>query len=519
MPEPATTSLWGVFETEFAGPRDGNPHHDVTLDVVFACDGREVVVPGYHDGDGTYRVRHMPDRLGEWRYVTRCNRAELDGLRGDFFCGPAGPGAHGPVAVRDRFHFAHADGTRYFPFGTTCYAWTHQPLAMQQQTLATLAGAGFNKLRMGVFPKHYIYSENEPLHRMFELGPDGREDFDRPNHAAFRHLERQVAALMQIGIEADIILFHPYDRWGYCAMSEAQDLAYLRHVVARLCGYRNVWWSLANEYDFLLDVKPLPVWDRFCQRIREWDPYGHPMSIHNGEVSMKYDHRKDWITHVSVQDWDVKRTAEWRQEWGKPLVNDEMEYEGDIPRPWGNISARELVHRFWLTVVRGGYGGHGETYLQDDDLLWWAKGGMLRGESAPRIAFLRALVEEDVETGLTPLSEDGRWEFNRVSGARDGDYRLLYFGEHQPAHWAVGLPMDDGDYEIDLIDTWEMTVTRIGKAPLPLSPALRQRGGAMAGGSPEAAFGVRLPGKPWQAIRVRRGRVSDVVAKPIANSS
>ena len=234
---------------------------------------------------------------------------------------------------------------------------------------------------------------------------------------------------------------------------------------------------------------------------------------------MKYDHRKDWITHVSVQDWDVKRTAEWRQEWGKPLVNDEMEYEGDIPRPWGNISARELVHRFWLTVVRGGYGGHGETYLQDDDLLWWAKGGMLRGESAPRIAFLRALVEEDVETGLTPLSEDGRWEFNRVSGARDGDYRLLYFGEHQPAHWAVGLPMDDGDYEIDLIDTWEMTVTRIGKAPLPLSPALRQRGGAMAGGSPEAAFGVRLPGKPWQAIRVRRGRVSDVVAKPIANSS
>ena len=88
-------------------------------------------------------------------------------------------------------------------------------------------------------------------------------------------------------------------------------------------------------------------------------------------------------------------------------------------------------------------------------------------------------------------------------------YRLLYFGEHQPAHWAVGLPMQDGDYEIDLIDTWKMTITRLEKAPLPVSPALRQRGGAMSGGAPEAAFGVRLPGRPWQAVRVRSRR-SDV---------
>ncbi len=195
-----------------------------------------------------------------------------------------------------------------------------------------------------------------------------------------------------------------------------------------------------------------------------------------------------------------------RRHWGKPLVNDEMEYEGDIPRPWGNISARELVHRFWLTITRGGYGGHGETYLQDQDLLWWAKGGVLRGESEPRIGFLRRLIEEDVTQGLTPLSDDGRWEFSRVSGARDGDHRLLYSGEHQPAHWAIGLPMEDGDYEIDLIDTWEMTITPIDKAPLPVSPALRQRGGAMAGGAAEAAFGVLLPGKPYQAVRVRRRR-------------
>jgi len=167
-------------------------------------------------------------------------------------------------------------------------------------------------------------------------------------------------------------------------------------------------------------------------------------------------------------------------------------------------------------VTRGGYAGHGETYLHPEDDLWWSKGGVLRGESWQRIAFLRGILEEDAVHGLTPLVEDGRWESSRVSGARDGEYRLIYFGEHQPCAWAVGLPQEDGDYEIDLIDTWAMTITPLNKAPLPASPALRQRGGAIVGGAivggaivggaPEAAFGVNLPGKPFQAVRVRRPR-------------
>jgi hypothetical protein len=79
---------------------------------------------------------------------------------------------------------------------------------------------------------------------------DGALDFDRPNPIAFRHFETQVAALGAMGVEADVIIFHPYDRWGYCAMSAEQDDRHVRYLVARLGAYRNVWWSLANEYDF-----------------------------------------------------------------------------------------------------------------------------------------------------------------------------------------------------------------------------------------------------------------------------
>jgi len=490
---------WGLFEAALQGPKSGNPFMEVQLSARFEC-GEQVLEPdGFYDGDGLYRIRLMPDRVGQWRFTTRSNVAKLDGLTGEFTWTEPGPGNHGPVYVSHQYHFAYADGTPYFPFGTTCYAWTHQGEALEEQTLATLKPAPFNKMRMCVFPKDYIYNQNEPVYYPFERNEAGEHDFDRFNPAFFQHFERRVGQLRDLGIEADIIIFHPYDRWGYCEMAAEQDFRYLRYLVARLAAYRNVWWSMANEYDFLLDTKPMAQWDRYFQIVQEKDPYQHLRSIHNGNVNMNYDHTKPWVTHICIQNWDVKRVKEWRRAYGKPVINDECEYEGDIPRPWGNISAQELVHRFWIMVTNGGYAGHGETYMHPEDILWWSKGGVLRGESWPRIGFLRQIIEASPAEGLTPMEE--RWEWTRVSGGRSGDYRLIYLGEHQPRQWAAGFPEDDGPYEIDIIDTWNMTITPASPGAKPVSPPAR-------GNIPETrpAFGVELPAKPYLAIRIRRSQ-------------
>ena len=498
----AEVEKWGLFEAVLSGPKGGNPFVDVTLEVDFALGARNVPAPGFYDGDGVYRIRFMPDTEGEWTYRTRSNASAIDGLSGSFRCGPPREGNHGPVRVRNRHHFAYADGKPYFPFGTTCYAWTHQPLDMQRQTLETMRNCGFNKLRMAVFPKHYIFNENEPLYDVYERRDDGELDFDRPNAVAFRHFETQIGALRDMGVQADIIIFHPYDRWGYCAMSPDQDDRYVRYLVARVGAFRNVWWSLANEYDFLIDVKPVARWDRFFHLIEENDPARHLKSIHNGEETMNFDHRKPWIDHVCIQNWNVKRTADWRREWSKPIVNDELEYEGDISLAWGDLTPQEMTHRFWVTVTRGGYAGHGECYAHPQDLLWWAKGGVLRGESWKRVAFLRSIIEEDVANGLTPSPTD-EWPWQRVSCASEGDYRLIYFGEHQPALWAAGLPKDDREYRVDVIDAWNMTIEAARRVPCPVHPRLRQRGGALTELKPIAAFAVELQPRPYQAIRIR----------------
>lgn len=503
MPSP-TVEKWGLHEIELAGPSGGNPYAEVGFHALFRLREREIRVPGFYDGDGVYRLRFMPDCEGEWSYATRSDCAELDGHRGQLVVTAPSAGNRGPVRVRGKFHFAYADGTPFLSFGTTCYAWTHQPLDEQRKTLETLAETGFNKIRMGIFPKDYPYNTNEPLFDIYQV-IDGRRDFDRPNFEAFRHLDSQIAALRDLGIEADLIMFHPYDRWGYSEMSEEQDNRYVAYLAARYGAFRNVWWALANEYDFMIDTKPMHRWDRFFQILEEEDPHRHLKSIHNGRADANYDHRKPWVTHSCIQNWDVKRTQDWRNTWGKPVVNDEPEYEGDIIQCWGNISARELVHRFWITMMRGGYAGHGETFMDAGDRIWWAKGGVLHGEAWTRLKFMRALLEEDVTQGLEPLGPETEWPWHRVSGARDGDVRYIYLGEHHPAIWTLGLPKEDGDYQLDLIDTYEMTVTPLEKKPAPENHPIRH-GDFVRPRTPDAAFAVALPRKTGLCIRCRRRR-------------
>jgi len=491
---PMQIEQWDCFEVALCGPDEGNPFLDVSLEAVFSHGPRTVTVRGFYDGAGVYRLRFMPDEPGSWHYITRCNRAEMNGQAGSFIALPAGPGNHGPVSVAETFHFRYADGTPFLPIGTTCYAWTHQGEALEEMTLRTLSHAPFNKVRMCVFPKHYVYNENEPPCYPF-LRQEGHPgwDFTRFNPAFFRHLEQRILDLQRLGIEADLILFHPYDRWGFAHMDAKSDERYLRYVVARLAAYRNVWWSLANEWDFM--KKEPAAWDRLFQIVQEVDPCGHLRSIHNG--GQLYDHAKPWVTHASIQHFsaDMLPIVEMRTRYRKPVVIDECSYEGNIPQSWGCLTPQEMVRLCWEGTVRGGYVGHGETYLHPQDILWWSKGGRLHGESAPRIAFLKQLLNEDPPGGLEPEpmhNPDEQFCLNYFLGARKTQSGTIsywmYTGVRQPGELSFQLP-PDRYFTADIIDTWNMQIVTL----------------------PEAVTGhctLTMPGRPYMAVRLRQSPLS-----------
>ena len=390
----SATEQWGLYELTLDGPQTANPYLDVQLSARFRQDRTEITVPGFHDGSSRYGVRFSPPAAGRWDYVTTSNHAKLDNRSGSFTAAEPAAANHGPIEIFKTFYLRYADGTPYHQFGTTCYAWIHQTQALQQQTLKTLAASPFNKIRFCVFPKSYSYNKNEPDLFAFKKKTDGSFDFSRPDPRYWRHLEARILDLQKLGIEADIILWHPYDRWGFADMSDTEDDRYLRYCIARLGAFRNVWWSLANEYDFMTDRpkghrgnKQMGDWDRFFSILARDDPYRRMRGIHNGRLW--YDHTRDWVIHASLQTSDMNGGIRYRNRYQKPVLYDECKYEGNIPQGWGNIDARTMAQRFWLGTMSGCYVGHGETYKHAQDILWWSKGGVLHGESPQRIQWLK----------------------------------------------------------------------------------------------------------------------------------
>ena len=462
-----TASTRDVSEWDFEGPVTPIPGDRVPLTVRFRHDsGWERDVLGFWDGDRRYAVRFSPPLPGRWEWTTRSEAAELHRRHGRFEAVP-GKG-RGPVRVASRFHFAHADGTPYRPVGATVYNWIHQDDALRRQTVDAVVEAGFNKLRFMVFPQAGGYIEHEPDLMPFEKTA-GRWDVSKPVPAFFRRLDDLVARLGERGIQADVLIFNAYDRghFGLDELSEEEDAAYLRYLVARLGAHPHVWWSLCNEFDLLTD-RPADRWDRMGVLLSDIDAHGHLRSIHNWMEL--HDHNQPWVTHASIQNGQATtefgRAGLYRDVYRKPVVLDEIKYEGDIPERWGHLSGEQLVHQFWIATVSGTYASHGESFVTESGSLHMVEGGRLRGASPPRLRFLREVLDSLRVAGLDPID---KWDDPaHVAGVARDQY-VQYLGQDAPDSWTFRLPQGNtgerlqvGDvFTVDVLDSWNMTRTRV----------------------------------------------------------
>lgn len=499
--------LWDFLEIELRGEADGNPYDGGNVWAEFVHAEDSVRIEGFYDGGGVYKVRFMPTQLGAWRYTVHSNLPGSSDLTGEVECVAPRPGAHGPVRA-EGMRLVHQDGTRHFSIGTTCYAWIYQDAETIEKTFASLDSTGFTKMRMCVFPKYYVYNLKEPSVFPYVRKSDGTFDYAQFDPAFFHHLDGILLRLRDMGIEADLILFHPYDKnsWGFMSMGREADARYLRYMTARYAAYSNVWWSMANEFDLFQVTfknpeapdthgaaidKEMEDWDRFFHIVQAHDPYQHLRSIHNCRTM--YDHGKPWVTHCSVQRVDTVRTAEyvtdWREQYQKPIVYDECAYEGDIPHGWGNISGQEMTRRFWEGVLRGGHMGHGETFVGHDDVLWWSHGGDLHGESPKRIRFLKTILEQTPNgKPVDPLP----CSWDDVCGGIDDTYKIYYYGFFRPTSRTFVAP-EGITYRAEVIDTWNMTVTPVE-------------------GTYSGRFTIPLPGREYMAIRLVAAHVArDIV--------
>ncbi|MDE7259673.1 MAG: DUF5605 domain-containing protein, partial [Lachnospiraceae bacterium] len=142
-----------------------------------------------------------------------------------------------------------------------------------------------------------------------------------------------------------------------------------------------------------------------------------------------------------------------------------------------------------IAAVQGGYCTHGETYLSDDDILWWSRGGILKGKSVERIGFLKDIMdslpgpvtycgfeftrERYDEINANPeKAENDFWRavagvpWDRAKGAMlngkeyagcVGDKAYIKYLERKCAAVTDFNLSEEHRYDVELIDVWNMT--------------------------------------------------------------
>ena len=132
------------------------------------------------------------------------------------------------------------------------------------------------------------------------------------------------------------------------------------------------------------------------------------------------------------------------------------------------------------------YPGHGETFINEDNILWWSHGGTLHGESHKRFHLLLEIMKETPGIGLYRYHGVRGDELCAVPESEHNlpikSYYLYYCSFMRPAFKEFYVD-DETSYEVTIIDTWEMKRETVGIF--------------------KGKFRIALPGKPYIAIQLK----------------
>jgi hypothetical protein len=147
----------------------------------------------------------------------------------------------------------------------------------------------------------------------------------------------------------------------------------------------------------------------------------------------------------------------------KPIICDEVGYEGNLPYRWGRLSPQQMIYLILNGVMGGGYVTHGECYKEENDPIFWAQGGSLKGESWKRIKFLKSIL--DAAPNPLQMADISR---DFITSTAGNGYYFVSFGKEIKESWLFNLPSKNADYakpgkgkrfKIEIIDLWNMTIT------------------------------------------------------------
>ena len=342
-------------------------------------------LPGFFDGDATWKVRVSPTVEGRWSIVTRSTLPGLDGRRSSFECVPnTSARIHGGLRIdpENPRHFVYEDGSRYFLMGYECdWLWALDMGNTEVKTLAAfldkLAANGFNHIILNAYAHDTSWRKGKtgdddygPPPMFAWEGSNETPDHSRFNLAYWRHYDRVIDALYQRGMIAHVMIKVYNKMVNWPAKGSAEDELFFRWMIARYAAYPNINWDFSKEANNEKDLKYKQ--DRLSF-IRRNDPYRRPLTVHDDHATYDRGAYNDLLDYRSDQQHSKWHAIllEHREQRDWPVVNVEFGYEpgprGLNDKTYGVVQPpEEVCRRAWEVYMAGGYGAYYYTYTAWD---------------------------------------------------------------------------------------------------------------------------------------------------------
>ena len=347
---------WARFETSVKNEKTyQDPYRDVVLDVTYKNPERkEVKFWGFYDGDRTWKIRFMPDRIGTWKYDAVFSDGSA-GISGTFECIQSNIPGMISVDQANPIWFGYKGGghllVRSFHVGDRFFA-ENWPTLKRKAFLDWLETQGYNMLSVA---SHYLSRDTEGRGRGWrtpDLWPLNANEFQKMEVILDDLAERKIMVYPFAGF---------FGQSSNFPINHREQTEYIRYTLARLGVYWNILFNVAgpepeiksDEFQGAMTATDI---NRLGREIKKMDIFGHLLSVHNpsGDDPFK---DVDWLSFVTLQGWketnlsDVHRALLKNHHSAKPLYAQEVFWPGN---KYHNIRNDVDIRRKAFAIIMSG---------------------------------------------------------------------------------------------------------------------------------------------------------------------
>lgn len=359
-----TVALYKVFETSVTNSKPySNKLADVTLNIQYqAPSGKLYNFYGFYDGDGkggnqgsVWKMRFMPNELGEWKYVYTWSDGSKGG-KGAFKCISEGAGKGVLQAYDSNPHWLAYNGTE--PIWVKSYYETgHGSLGQDfdwvvNNVYQRLYEAGYNHLQVNWLLslccfEQYYKDGPEPETLDLSLYKEG-DIYGSMNMDVWRRMEQHLGWLNDRSMGVHMFLGVDGSRndgpdWSKLSLEEKDWFA--RYMVARLTPFANLaGWNFVWEVPGDREDRELG----FARLISKYDIFNH-LRTYEDEFPRENEYQRPVYNFAMVENHKIASSdrEEERHLWKEPWTHHMACLVGYEGKPVFMCEGNALWRRFW----------------------------------------------------------------------------------------------------------------------------------------------------------------------------